>query len=103
MSGDRQFVPSNNPLSAVQAWEISPCLEFLHPSSDESDIEAFETVAEAEAQSDEAQGPLFWGVYARLTDEAVSQGHDPAIHLRDFECYADALQFVEILNGKESA
>ncbi len=101
MRGDREFIPCLNPRSSVESWEVSPCLEFVDPRDGDPDIEAFPTVEEAESQSGEASGPLFWGVYARLNEDAIHSGHPPAIHMRDFQCHDDAIEFVRLLNGSE--
>jgi hypothetical protein len=101
MRGDREFIPSLNPRSSVASWEVSPCLEFNDIHDGQPEIEAFDTVEEAEQQGDEANGPVFWGVYARMNEEAIASGHAPAIHLMDFQCHADAVGFVQLLNGKE--
>ena len=95
MRGDRQFIPSNTPASGVKTWEISPCLEFA------DDTEAFESVAEAEALADEANSPLFWGVYINLREDYISDLLPPSFHIKDFECHADAVEFVRAINGKE--
>jgi hypothetical protein len=101
MRGDREFMPCLNTRSSVASWEVSPCLEFNDVRDGQPEVEAFQSMDEAEAQSDEANGPIFWGVYARLTEDAIRAGHTPAIHLQDFQCHADAVEFVRLLNGKE--
>ena len=101
MRGDREFIPSLNPRSSVVSWEVSPCLEFPDIHDGGSEIEAFDTVADAEAQSDEAVSAIFWGVYVRSSEDAIASGQFPAIHLMDFQCHADAVEFVQLLNGKE--
>lgn len=96
---NRTFVVNTNPLSAIASWEVSPCLE-LPDHEGGSFAEAFESDAEAMAQSDEAIGGLFWGVYARLSDAAIEAGlGNPAIHLQDFDSYDEAMRFVTLFNG----
>lgn len=99
MTGDRQFIDCLNPHSGVRTWEISPCLEFMDPRDGEGWTEAYHTVAEAKAADVEANGPVFWGVYVNLRDEAISEEMLPTIHMRDFDSYEEALAFVTVLNG----
>lgn len=99
MDGGREFIESLNPRSAVAAWEIAPCLEFPDPRDGDSEVEAFETVAEAEEQADEALGPVFFGVYMRFGEDAIAAGALPVMHLRDFATHSDAAQFVRWING----
>lgn len=95
----RTFVVNTNPLSAIASWEISPCLE-LPDYNGGTFVEAFESDAEAMAHSDEAIGGLFWGVYARLSDDAIEADLGvPAMHLRDFDSYDEAMRFVTLFNG----
>jgi hypothetical protein len=57
-------------------------------------------MAEARAAVDRLGGFTFWGVYARLSDEAIEAGlGDPAIHLQDFDSYDEAVRFVQLFNG----
>ena len=102
MRGDRQFIPSNTPASGVKTWEISPCLEFADVDDGQPSTEAFATVDEAEAMSDEANGPLFWGVYINVREDYISDLLPPSVHIKDFQCHADAMEFVRAINGKES-
>ena len=97
---NREFIPSMNPAASVTAWEVSPCLE-LPDYEGGSDIQAFETFEEAESASDEAAGPVFWGVYARMSENAIAAGALPAVHIKDFETHADAMAFVRLVNGDE--
>lgn len=94
----REFIPATNPLASVEAFEVSPCLE-LPDYHGGSCVEAFESAAEADEQSGEALGPMFWGVYARLREAAIEAGHNPAVHLKDFDSYGEAIVFVRLLNG----
>lgn len=99
MTGDRQFIESLNPHSGVRTWEISPCLEFTDPRDGERLVEAYPTLSEAEEASEEANGPVFWGVYANLHDTVISKLMPPTVHLHDFTCHADAVEFVAVMNG----
>ena len=97
---DQLFVDGLNVHSAVERYEISPCLEFPDTDACDSHVEAYATVSEAESQSDEALGPVFYGVYARLRDEVIwDTGAPPALHLQDFSDFDEALGFVTVLNG----
>lgn len=96
---NRQFIPSLNAHSAVRSWEISPCREMSEYDGGQV-TEAFETQAEADAIPDDVGiGPTFWGVYINLRESAIADGQLPAIHLRDFDTYDEALSFVTVLNG----
>jgi len=99
---NREFIPSMNPAASVTAWEVSPCLE-LPDYEGGSEIQAFETFEEAESASDEATGPVFWGVYARLSETAIAAGELPAVHIKDFDTHAKAVAFVRLMNGDEVA
>lgn len=99
---DREFIPSNNPTADVESWEVSPCLE-LPDHEGGSEIEAFDTVAEAEALAGESVEGVFWGVYVRLKPSAIEAGGNPAVHIRDFDNHADAIAFVRMMNGPEGA
>jgi hypothetical protein len=92
---NRIFIDSLNRHSPVEQFEVSPCLDFNY-TGDDPHTEAFETFAEAEAQSDEALGPIFYGVYA-CTREVC--GLPPAMHLDDFPTFDEAMRFVYLLNG----
>ena len=95
---NREFIPSMNPAASVTAWEVSPCLE-LPDHEGGSEIQAYETFEEAESASDEAAGPVFWGVYARLSETAIAAGELPAVHIKDFDTHAKAVAFVRLMNG----
>jgi len=95
----RTEIINSNPRSAIVAWEVSLCLE-LPDHEGGTYIEAFATAAEAAEQSDESVDGVFWGVYARLNEDAIQEGYPPAIYMRDFGGYEEAMRFVQLLNGE---
>lgn len=99
MTGDRQFIQCLNPHSGVRTWEIAPCLEFSDTRYGDAYTQSYHTVDDADADADEASGPMFWGVYINLRDEAISEEMNPSLHIQDFDRYEEALAFVTVLNG----
>ena len=96
---NRTFVVNTNPIAPIAAWEVSPCAEI--PDTDGgSEVEAFETMVEARNAADAVGGTTFWGVYSRLSDEAIKANlGPPVIHLKDFDSYDEAVRFVQLFNG----
>jgi len=95
---DAMFIDNLNDHSPVGQYEICPCLEFNH-SGDDPYVQPYETLEAAEEEQDVATGPVFYGLYLRMREEAIDGGAVPTIHLRDFETFDDALGCVTILNG----
>lgn len=97
---EQQHIAGLNPHSGVVEWEISPCVEIPEQGMHGGCTEAFITLAEAEQTAGaEGAGPVFWGVYAHMRQELIDRGVDPAMHIRDFESYEEALGFVTVING----
>jgi hypothetical protein len=95
----RIFIDNNNPASPIASWEVSPCAETpdYHGGSA---VEAFDTEEEARHAADAEGGSFFWGVYLRLSEEAIADGAgNPAIHLKDFDSYDEARSFVDLFTG----
>jgi hypothetical protein len=95
---DATYIGNLNEHSPIGQYEICPCLDFNH-SGDDGYTQAYETLAQAEEESDAALGPVFNGLYLRMRDEVIQAGAAPTIHLRDFETFEDALGCVTVLNG----
>lgn len=98
----RMFIPSLNPRASVSAWEISPCRE-LPDYGGGTVIQAYETLAEAEDDSEDAVGEPFWGVYVRPTGAGRDAGWNPSVHLLDFPTLDEAVAFVRLVNGEGDA
>ena len=99
-NGDRLFVPASGS-TGVEAWEISPCLKHYDPHGTDSYTEAYHTLEDAEKDSYEGTGCIFWGVYAVMREAVHSSGITPTMHLMDFDSPDDAMEFVSVLNRRE--
>ncbi len=96
---NRTFIVNTNPIAPIACWEISPCART--PDTEGGyEVEAYETMAEARSAVDRLGGATFWGVYSRLSDDAIAAAlGPPVIHLKDFDSYDKAVRFVQLFNG----
>ena len=99
-NGDRIFVRAV-PGTGVDMWEISPCLENSDPRDGEPYTEAYLTLEQARDAQEDATSGIFWGVYAVMRAGFISDLIAPTMHIKDFDQQADAMEFVQALNGKE--
>jgi hypothetical protein len=99
---NRTFIVNTNPIAPIACWEISPCAKTPDTEGGYA-VEAFETMAEARSAVDRLGGTTFWGVYARLSDDAIAAALGPPViqvyHLKDFDSYDEAVRLVQLFNG----